>query len=130
MLSYIIFAKWFGIISTLLALGMLFNLADAREMAKKMIDSEAGYIMGGVQPIIFGSLALVNDGSFNFGRPMVVSVIGLMMVLIGVYRVMFASHWKKLMTRYADKVAPLFSLFGLMFGLILLYIGYIAPLVR
>lgn len=130
MLSYIIFAQWFGIISTLLALGMLFNLADAREMAEKMVESEAGYIMGGVQPIIFGSLALVNDSSFNFGRPMVVTLIGLMMVLIGVYRVMFASHWKRLMKRYVDKIAPLFSLFGLMFGLILLYIGYIAPLVR
>lgn len=130
MLSYIIFAKWFGIISTLLALGMLFNLSDARHMAKRMIDSEAGYIMGGVQPIIFGSLVLVSDGSFSFGRPMVVSIIGLLMVLIGAYRVMFANHWKRLMTRYVDRIAPLFSLFGLMFGLILLYIGYISPLIR
>ncbi len=130
MLTYIVFAKWFGITSVLLALGMLFNLSDARDIAKKMVENESGYIMGGVQPIIFGTLALVSDGSFHVGTPLVVSTIGLLMVLVGVYRVMFARHWKKLMTRYVDKIAPLFSLFGLMFGLILLYIGYIAPLVR
>lgn len=129
-MSYITFAQWFGIISTLLALGILFNMADAKEMAKNMVKSETGYIMGGVLPIIFGSMAFTNHSVFEYSRQMVVSGIGLVMVLLGVYRVMFVAHWKKLMHRHVDKIAPMFSLFGLMFGVMMLYIGFISPAIR
>lgn len=129
-MSYIIFARWFGIISTLLALGILFNLEDAKEMAKKMVKTDTGYIMGGVLPIVFGSLAFMHHNVFDFSRQMVVTLIGLAMILIGSYRVLFVRHWKKLIGRHIDQVPSLFSLFGLMFGVILLYVGFISPMVR
>ena len=37
-MSYIEFARWFGLVSILLSLGILFNLENARAMAKKMVD--------------------------------------------------------------------------------------------
>ena len=129
-MSYIYFARWFGIISVLLSLGILFNLDDAKVMARHMIDQESGYIMGGILPIIFGSLAFIHHHSFSGNWQLVVTLIGLVMVWAGTYRVLFVSHWKKLMHRHEDKIPPLFSLFGLMFGLLLLYIGFFLPLVQ
>ncbi len=126
-MSYIMFAKWFGIISFILSLGILFNLGDAKRMAKHMVETESGYIMGGVLPIIFGSLAFMHQNSFTPGWQLVVTLIGLLMLLIGVFRVVFVKAWMSLVKKYLDAVPTLFSLFGLMFSLLLLYVGFIAP---
>lgn len=129
-MDYIIFAKWFGLVSTILSLGILFNLEDAREMAKHMVKSETGYIMGGVLPILFGTLALLfTDGSY-LGWDLVVNAVGFAMLIVGIYRVIFVHHWKALMAKHIEQIPFLFSLFGLMFGVILIYIGFIANLFR
>ncbi len=128
-MSYIFFARWFGLVSVLLALGVLFNLGDARRMARHLVKDESGYIMAGVLPIIFGSLSFMHNHSFNQGWELAVSLIGLFMVFAGVYRVLFVNHWKKIMSRHVDKIPPLFSLFGLMLGLLLLYIGFFSTIV-
>lgn len=130
MLSYICFAKWFGLVTLCLSLGILFNLEDARQMAKHMIKEESGYIMGGVLPIVFGSLAFSCQHSFELSWRLVVTLIGLAMMLMGLYRVLFVAHWKVTLHRHADKIPPLFALFGLMFSVLLLYVGYISPLVH
>lgn len=130
MLSYICFARWFGIVSLCLSLGILFNLDDAKEKAKELIKSESGYIMGGVLPIIFGSLTFTCYHAFTDGWQMVVTLVGISMTSIGFYRVMFPRHWKKYLGMHVDKLPPLFALFGLMFGLLLVYVGYIAPLIH
>lgn len=125
-MTYIEIARWFGIVSVLLSLGILFNLEDAKAMAKNMVQQESGYIMGGVQPIIFGSYAFTMNHPFEMGWPLVVSVISIMMICMGAYRVFFVQHWKCLMQKHIDKIPPLFSLFGLIFGLLLLYIGFVS----
>jgi len=128
-LSYIIFARWFGFISVILSLGILFNLDDAKIMATHMVDNESGYIMGGVLPIIFGSLALTEHTSFVPDWQIVITMIGLFMLVIGTFRVIFVKHWKKIIKRHLNKVPFLFSLFGLMLGLLMLYVGFFAPIV-
>ena len=125
-MSYIIFARWFGFVSLFLSLGILFNLEDAKLMAKNMIESETGYIMGGVLPIIFGVLSFLHYHIFQVNWQLVNSLIGLGMVMLGVYRVVFVNHWKVLMRRHIDQIPPLFSLFGLLFGLLLLYVGFVS----
>lgn len=127
-MSYIFFAKWFGVISVILSLGILFNLDDAKIMAKRMVEKESGYIMGGVLPIIFGSFGLMHQHSFEMGWQTIVTMIGLLMMLAGVFRVLFVERWKTLMHRHLDQIPPLFSLFGLMFGVLLLYVGFFSPL--
>lgn len=125
-MTYLMFARWFGVVSVILSLGILFNLEDARIMAKNMVKTETGYIMGGVLPIIFGTLSLMFVKSFEPGWSLVVTAVGSAMLLIGSYRVIFVHHWKTLLARHIEKIPFLFSLFGLMLGVILLYIGFIA----
>jgi hypothetical protein len=130
-MSYILFARWFGLISIILSLGILFNLEDAKRMAKNLIGQESGYIIGGVQPIIFGSYSLVVlDHPFSFSWQLVLTIISLLMVLAGIFRVLFVTQWKKILHRHIDSIPPLFSLFGLLFGLLLLYIGFISDVVH
>jgi len=124
-MTYIIFARWFGFVSLILSLGILFNLEDARDMAKHMVKSDSGYIMGGVLPTIFGSLSLMFANSFDLGWTLIITLIGTSMVLIGIFRVIFVKQWKALLSKYIEEIPFLFSLFGLMFGVILLYIGFI-----
>lgn len=125
-MTYILFARWFGLVSVILSLGILFNLEDANEMAKNMVKTETGYIMGGVLPIIFGSLALLFMDCFDFCWNLIITTVGIFMVLIGIYRVIFVKQWKALMSRHLEQIPFLFSLFGLMLGVILLYVGFIA----
>lgn len=125
-MNYIIFARWFGLVSTILSLGILFNLEDARDMAKHMIKSDSGYIMGGVLPTVFGSLSLMFANSFDLGWTLVITIIGSSTLLIGIFRVIFVKQWKRLLSQFIEEIPFLFSLFGLMCGVILLYIGYIA----
>lgn len=125
-MDYILFARWFGLVSIFLSLGILFNLEDAQEMARGMIKTETGYIMGGVLPIIFGSLSLLFAHDIEMDWDLLVTSIGAIMLLAGLYRVLFVHHWKTMMARHIQQIPFLFSLFGLMLGLILIYIGFIA----
>ncbi len=129
-MSYITFAQWFGIISLALSLGILLNLRNAKEMAKHMIQTETGYIMGAVLPITFGSLAFLNLSTFHFDQQMIVSLIGLAIFFLGCYRAFFPKHWSKVLSKHIDQIPSLFSLFGLMFGIALTYIGFIAHAIR
>lgn len=126
-MDYIVFARWFGVVSVILSLGVLFNLEDAKEMAKNMVKTETGYIMGGVLPVIFGSLSLMFVSSFVVGWTLLITLIGISMLGIGIFRVIFVRQWKALLSRHIEQIPFLFSLFGLMFGVILLYVGFIAP---
>ncbi len=120
----ILFARWFGSVSVILSLGILFNQEDAREMAKNMVKTETGYIMGAVFPVIFGSLSLMFANSLEVGWSLVVTLVGTSTLIIGIYRALFVAHWKKMMSKHIEQIPFLFSLFGLMLGVILLYIGF------
>lgn len=127
MISYVCLAKWFGLVSLFLSLGILFNLEDAKAMARHMIKEESGYIMGGVLPIIFGSFMFVCIESYVDGWSILVAAVGTGMMLIGIFRVMFVKHWKNLLAHNAEKIPPMFALFGLMIAVMLLYVGFISP---
>jgi hypothetical protein len=125
-MTYLMFARWFGVVSVILSLGILMNLEDAAEMAKNMVKTETGYIMGGVLPVIFGTLSLMFVDSFEEGWNLVVTLVGASLLAVGTYRVIFVRQWKALISRHIEQIPFLFSLFGLMFGVILLYVGFIA----
>lgn len=127
-MTTLLFARWFGIVSVLLALGILFNLEDAENMAKNFVKSETGYILGGVLPIIFGTLSLLFAHDVDADWNLVVLFIGCAMLAAGVFRVVFVKQWKQFIEKHIEQIPFLFSLFGLMFGVLLLYVGYIANL--
>ena len=124
-MAYIEFSQLFGIVSTVLAVGILFNLSDARKMAKEMVSTPSGYILAGVLPLIFGCWTVLQSNHWVLGWPLVVTIIGWMMFLFGIFRLWFATIWLRLIQRGLDEAPVLFGLFGLIFGLLLLYVGFV-----
>lgn len=127
-MNYLDFARLFGIISLILSLGVLFNLEDARTMAKRLGHSPAGYVLAGVLPLIFGLWTVMSVNNWSMGWPLVVTLIGWAMVLFSLFRLWFPDPWARYVQRNIDIAPILFSLFGLMFGLLLCYIGFIAQI--
>jgi len=125
-MTYLVFARWFGLVSIILSFGILFNLEDARQMARNMVHSESGYIMGGVLPVMFGSLSLMFANSFDIGWTLLITLVGMSTLIVGTFRVIFVKQWRMLISRHIDQIPFLFSLFGLMLGVILLYVGFVA----
>jgi hypothetical protein len=126
MMDYLVFARWFGLVSLLLSFGILFNLEDARQMARNMVKSETGYIMGGVLPVIFGSLSILFANELELNWAFLITLVGACVLVVGIFRVIFVKQWKHLINRHIEQIPFLFSLFGLMFGVVLLYIGFVA----
>ena len=125
-MDYIAFARLFGVVSTVLALGVLFNLDDARRMAKDMIGTASGYLLAGVLPLIFGTWVVTSTGSWDLNWSLVVTLIGWVMLLFGCFRLLFVGLWLSWARQATDEAPLLFSFFGLMMGLLLLYIGFLA----
>ena len=126
--AYIHYARMFGLISLSLSLGILMNVNDAHKMVKEMIGHSAGYIMGGVLPLIFGSFVVIEHNVWTGAWPMLVTLIGWLFFCLGLFRVMFPAKWRKVLSDHAEFIPILFSLFGMMVGFLLLYLGFIAPL--
>lgn len=127
-MDYVVFARWFGIVSLILSLGVLFNLEDAKQMARNLVKSESGYILAGVLPVIFGTLSLMFANSFTMSWSLLVTLLGACTLIAGIFRVIFVDQWKAFMDRRLESLPFLFSLFGLMLGVILLYVGFVEAL--
>lgn len=129
-MNYILYAKWFGIISILLALGILFNIENSRKLAAELVDTAAGYIVAGVLPVMFGSLIIIQHNRWAAGWESVVTIIGWFMLIVGVFRIWFVKSWRQLMKQNLDVIPFLFSLFGLALGFLLSYVGFVHLHVR
>lgn len=125
-MDYIAYSKLFGIVSLLLALGILFNLGHAKQMADQMTKDSTGYIMGGVLPVIFGSWIITQHNIWTPSWALVVTLVGWFMLLIGVYRLWFVDSWTRLLSRHHSKIPVLFALFGLILSLLLCYVGFVS----
>jgi hypothetical protein len=128
MLDHLGLTRAFGVFSLIISLGFLFNLRHYEAMAKKMVGEPSGFIMGGVLPLLIGVLIIHFSYEVQFAWTMTLNVIGWVLFLIAVFRICFVNFWIKIMKRYIDFVPILFALFGLIFGILLCYSGFIMPL--
>ncbi len=128
-MTYTMFAQWLGLISLILSLGMLFNLEYAHNAVKRMVETDVSYFTAGVLPVALGTLILLNADCFEFCWHLVISLAGAVMLATGIYRILFIKHWQRFMANHIEYLPFLICLFGLMLGFVLVYAGFIAPLV-
>ena len=127
-MEYAAITRAFGVITLVLSFGFLFHLKHYREMAKKMVGNPSGFILAGVIPLLYGSFLIHFPSSQINGWNHVLYVIGWIMFLVGVFRIWFVNLWVKIIKDNMTFVPVLFALIGLIFGLLLCFAGYIAPL--
>ena len=128
MIDYLGLTRAFGIISLVISLGFLFNLRHYEGMAKKMVGEPSGFIMGGIFPVLVGGIITQLSHDTMHGWAIALTVIGWVLFMVGVFRIWFVEIWIKLLKKYIDFVPVLFALFGLIFAIMLLFVGYIMPL--
>lgn len=126
-MPHVFYAKVFGIFLLLIALGILFNMDQARRTADQMINGPTGYIMGGILPTLVGVWMVVEHNIWHAGWPLVITLIGWVLLLLGVFRLWFVKAWHGVLTRHHTKAPILFALFGLIIGLLLCYVGFVSP---
>lgn len=125
-MEYIQLTRAFGVATLVLSIGFLFNLKHYEEMARKMVGEPSGFILGGVLPILFGSLVIYFPHVSHHGWS-ALNIIGWILFLVGIFRVCFVQTWIKVLKQNMAFVPVLFAVFGLIFGCLLCYAGYISP---
>jgi hypothetical protein len=127
-MELIAITRAFGIINLIISIGFLYHLRHYEEMARKMVCGPDGFILGGVLPVLVSTpiLCLHQDWSFDWGTPLTVA--SWILLLVGVFRICCVHWWTRIITHYIHVVPILFAVFGLIFGLMLCYAGFIAPM--
>lgn len=124
------FAQLFGIVLVVLSLGILFNFDNSRQLVREMAESATARYLSGVFPLFFGLwmiISICGHCVITGWGDWVVLVVAIILLLAGVFRLLFVDWWVSILRRYVDK-APIFAgLFGLILGLLLVYIGYVRP---
>ena len=127
-MDYIELTRAFSWFCWVLAFGFLFNMSHYEGMARKMVTGPSGFIMGGILPSLVGAIIIhyphISVHSFS-----ALKICGWVLFLIGVIRMLFVRQWIGLMEQNIKIVPILFAVFGLIFGCLLTYSGYIAPLI-
>ena len=126
------FARLFGVFTLVVFLGRLFNLDHMKLVVKEVQHSAIGRGLMGWIPLFFGLYILIGNRDFASqsisGWRLVLFVYAIMLILLGVLRLWFIQRWVQFFKHYADFIPVLNCLFGLIFGLLLTYMGFILPL--
>jgi hypothetical protein len=125
-------ARLFGVFSLIVCLGRLFNLDHMKLVVKEVQHSAIGRGVMGWMPLFFGLFIMLGNEDFASqpisGWHLVLFVYAALLVLLGILRLWFIQRWVKFFQSYADFIPVLNCLFGLIFGFLLIYIGFLVPL--
>ena len=126
-MDYIAVTRAFGITTLIISLGFLFHLRHYERMAREMVGHASGFIMGGVLPVLVGSIIINFPADYIQGWP-TLTVIGWVLFLVGIFRIWFVHWWAEIIKENMAFVPVLFAVFGMILGCLLCYSGFIAPL--
>lgn len=85
-MDYIELTRAFGITSLTISIGFLLHLKHYEQMARKMVGEPSGFILGGVLPILVGSL-IINFPHESIHGWSTLAIIGWILFLVGVFRI-------------------------------------------
>lgn len=126
-MDYISVTKAFGVTTLVVSLGFLFHLSHYERMAREMIGHPSGFILGGVLPVLVGSVIINFPDSYIQGWP-ILTYIGWVLFAVGVLRIWCIHWWINILKSNMAFVPVLFAVFGLIFGCLLCYAGFVVPL--
>lgn len=128
-MDYIAVTRAFGVATLVISIGFLFHLSHYERMAREMVGHPTGFILGGVIPVLVGSIIINFPNSYIQGWP-VLTLIGWALFLVGVFRIWCVHLWIKVIKSNMTLVPVLFAVFGLILGCLLCYAGFVVPLYR
>ena len=125
-MSTAFFGQFFGIVFVLFSLGILFNREHASKMLADVANHPASQMLVGLVPLLLGVWIVLQHNNWGGGWQIVVTLVGWLLLLVGVYRIWCVESWVKTIEK-CQGCAPLWGgIIMLIIGLLLLYVGFLA----
>ena len=122
-MSTILLGKYFGIIFIILAIGILIHRNHITEVIDDILAHPALQFIAGLIPIILGTWIILVHNMWAYDWSVVVTIVGWLMLLGGIFRLWFFSVWLNLMKKHKAS-APLWGgIIMLVIGVLLVYAG-------
>ena len=125
-MDHIVYAQVFGLTAVALSVGIFMNLSHTKKMAREMIFSSVGYLLGGILPTVWGAWMITQHNVWTGLWPTAITLLGWGIFLLGIFRLWFAKAWMSILEENVEFLPSLFALFGLILGLLMCYIGFVA----
>ncbi|MEE8252670.1 MAG: hypothetical protein V3R17_01920 [Hyphomicrobium sp.] len=119
-------AQLIGPVLIVMGLGLLFRHTEFHEMATDFLASRAMIFLSGLLTLVAG-LAIVNTHNlWEFGWPVIITILGWLAVIGGVFRILFPGSVQSMGTSMLDKPATMTvsGAIQIVLGLWLSYVGY------
>jgi len=126
MISTVLLAKFFGIFWTVLGIGMASSQERFDGLMNDVARSRGMQLIAGIIPLILGAFVVVFHSHVNSdGWSTFICIIGLLMLLGGLFRLWFTSTWLGMIAKWQGKMsATMAGGVVTIVGLALLYHGY------
>ena len=127
MIYTILLARFLGIMFVVVNLGILFNRKQFLAFANSLVNTPSSQVFASILPTALGSFLIVTHNQWTGGWPVVlVSVIGWIIFLVGLFRIFFPQTWVSAITKRKDTAFPIvMSCIWLIIGIVLLYLGFV-----
>lgn len=126
MYQSVMLAQLLGIFLTVMGLGMLLNKQHMREVAANIPSNPGAQFAATLVPLLFGTYLVVAHNYWIAGWPVLVTIVGWFIFLVGVFRALFPAFWLARVKQFGHGVPNAVGTVGLIIGLILVYFGFFA----
>ncbi|MBN4077287.1 hypothetical protein JYT19_00080 [Sulfobacillus acidophilus] len=123
----IVLARFLGIFMTVIGLALLLNRAQFKKIIDAVIHNAGLQFMAALMPILIGSAIVATHNVWSNNWTIIITILGWMMILAGIFRSWFTEHWLKLARKVGkkDNIFWVGGIFWTILGLIMLYFGFV-----
>jgi hypothetical protein len=120
-------ARFLGLFISIISLGLLINRKHFLEVADNLVVSPSVQLVATILPLILGSFIIVTHNIWNSDWTVLVTIVGWLIFLAGVFRAFFPAAWINIIKTKSHGAFP--AVMGVIFfiiGLILLWFGFLS----
>lgn len=118
--------KIIGLFLFIIGLGMLKEAQWIVEAYHHVCKSPAAQLITGFIPVLLGSILVITHSVWIFAWPVMITLVGYVVFIIGSLRYLFIRRWLACVKPYVNpKNARLMGVFFVIYGLILLYFSFL-----
>ena len=120
----VILAKFLGVFFLVFGCGFLFNREHGAAVAADLVKHPAVQLLAGVIPLLVGSWVVATHNNWVQGWSVLVTVVGWLMLLVGIFRLWFTAAWVAMVEGKEEHIAIIGGFITLIIGILLAYVGF------
>ena len=120
----VLLAKFLGVFFVVLGLSFLFNRDHASGVAGDLVKHPALQVIAGVLPLLVGSFVVAAHNVWVPNEAVIVTLVGWLLLLAGVFRLWFVSAWVSMVEKASDHGPVVGGFVALILGALLSYLGF------